>query len=316
VTEFVQVLPDGNRIVRKSSAPLYRDSQGRVRREQSFNAIGPFAAEQHTQRTIFISDPVANVSYILDPQTIMARKMTLPTRAGAASEEAANPPLQKKRTEAALQSAAIKKVQPVYPPIAKAAGAQGVVQVRITVNETGDVINAEIISGPPLLREAALEAAQQWKFNPTEINGKPVKVSGVLTFNFTLSNSGAAPARAPQPPQPPNAKTEPLGTQVIEGVQAEGKRITITIPAGQIGNERPIEIVRESWFSPELQITVMTRQYDPRQGETIYRLTNLNRAEPDASLFQVPSDYTIKEEPFGFRSSVSVTSTTTPKERN
>jgi hypothetical protein len=92
-----------------------------------------------------------------------------------------------------------------------------------------------------------------------------------------------------------NEVKEQLGKQTIEGVEAEGTRTTVTIPAGEIGNERAIEIVSERWYSPELQLVVMTRHSDPRFGETTYKLTNINRAEPAKSLFEVPSDYTIKE---------------------
>ena len=94
-----------------------------------------------------------------------------------------------------------------------------------------------------------------------------------------------------------NAKVESLGKQNIEGVEAEGTRHTVTIPAGEIGNERDIQIVSERWYSPELQTVVMTRHSDPRFGETVYKLTNINRSEPAKSLFEVPSDYTIKEGP-------------------
>ena len=78
-------------------------------------------------------------------------------------------------------------------------------------------------------------------------------------------------------------------------MEAEGTRTTITIPAGQIGNELPINIVSERWFSPELQVVVLSRQNDPRMGETVYRLTAISRSEQPASLFEVPADYTIKE---------------------
>jgi hypothetical protein len=83
-------------------------------------------------------------------------------------------------------------------------------------------------------------------------------------------------------------KHEDLGTQTIEGVSAQGKRETVTIPAGQIGNERPIEIVTETWFSPELHTMVLRKHSDPRMGDSTYRLTNIKRTEPDASLFQAP----------------------------
>lgn len=88
-------------------------------------------------------------------------------------------------------------------------------------------------------------------------------------------------------------RTESLGAQRIEGVEAQGKRTTITIPAGEIGNIRPIEMTDESWYSPELQTVVMTKRHDPRSGDTTYRLTNINRRDPDRSLFQVPPGYTI-----------------------
>jgi hypothetical protein len=81
---------------------------------------------------------------------------------------------------------------------------------------------------------------------------------------------------------------------MVEGVEAEGSRTTITIAAGQIGNDLPINIVSEQWYSPELQLLLMTRHSDPRTGETTYRLTNVNRAEPDRSLFEVPGDYTVQ----------------------
>lgn len=85
-----------------------------------------------------------------------------------------------------LQGNAIRKPQPTYPPIAKAARASGAVQVQVTISEEGRVIDAQVISGHPLLRDAALQSARQWLFKPTELSGVPVKVQGVLTFNFTL----------------------------------------------------------------------------------------------------------------------------------
>lgn len=85
-----------------------------------------------------------------------------------------------------LQGSALKKVQPPYPPIAKAARAAGAVQVQVTISEEGRVVSADVVSGHPLLREAAVQAARQWVFKPTELSGVPVKVQGILTFNFTL----------------------------------------------------------------------------------------------------------------------------------
>lgn len=85
-----------------------------------------------------------------------------------------------------LNGNAIKKVQPGYPREALAARATGAVQVAITVSEEGKVIEANAVSGHDLLREAAVNAARQWTFKQTEISGVPVRVQGILTFNFTL----------------------------------------------------------------------------------------------------------------------------------
>jgi hypothetical protein len=89
--------------------------------------------------------------------------------------------------------------------------------------------------------------------------------------------------------------TSSLGTQTIGGVTAEGTRYTRTIPAGQIGNAKPIVIVTERWYSADLQTVVMTKRSDPRSGETVFQMTTIARTEPAASLFQVPADYTVAQ---------------------
>ena len=91
--------------------------------------------------------------------------------------------------------------------------------------------------------------------------------------------------------------TEDLGSQTMEGVLVKGTRTTHTIPAGQIGNEAPITIVIEIWTSPELKTMVYSKRSDPRIGEQTFRLTNIVRAEPNPSLFTVPSDFRIVDDP-------------------
>jgi hypothetical protein len=93
------------------------------------------------------------------------------------------------------------------------------------------------------------------------------------------------------PGQKWETRTEQLGVQNFEGVDAEGTRTVTTIPADAIGNERPIEIVYERWYSKELHMIVFSKHSDPRFGEQTYRLTNINRSEPDPSLFEVPAGY-------------------------
>jgi hypothetical protein len=198
VTESIQTLKDGNSITRKDSTSVYRDSDGRTRKEQTLSAIGPFAADGKAHQMTFIQDPVAGVHYVLDAQNKAAQKMKASANAGPGPQNR---------------------------------GPQD--------------------RGPQNHRPSASQA-----------------------------------------------KVESLGTQVIEGVQAEGTRSTFTIPAGQIGNERAIEIVDERWYSSELQVVVLTKHSDPRMGEHVYRLTNISRAEPAKALFEVPSDYTVTERSF------------------
>jgi hypothetical protein len=88
-------------------------------------------------------------------------------------------------------------------------------------------------------------------------------------------------------------QTTDLGAQTIAGLPATGTRVTTTIPAGAIGNQQAIQIVRETWISTALQVPVMIKTTDPRFGNTTMQLTNVVQAEPDAALFQVSSEYAV-----------------------
>ena len=229
VTEVTQTLGDGNRIFSKSTASIYRDSEGRTRRDQTVGSIGPFATAGEPPKTFFINDPVAGVNYILDPRTRTARKLPLPV---------------------------IENLP---------AGAKPEIRVE-----------EKVVQGPAAASTAAGPGAR------------------VMIYE----NRGEEPGPYRTPKHGPKPKTESLGKQTIEGVEAEGTRTTITIAAGEIGNERPIQIVTERWYSPELQTVVMSKSSDPFVGDSVYRLTNINRSEPAHSLFEVPADYKVKEVPF------------------
>lgn len=95
----------------------------------------------------------------------------------------------------------------------------------------------------------------------------------------------------------PDGKEESLGRQTLEGLVCDGKRSTHTIPAGTIGNDRAMVTTTERWISADLQVLVRSLTKDPQAGEVSYRLTNINRAEPAKTLFQIPADYTIKDAP-------------------
>jgi hypothetical protein len=107
--------------------------------------------------------------------------------------------------------------------------------------------------------------------------------------------AGASANPRPAPPDRPRPMHDDLSTQVIEGIEVRGTRTTITIPAGAQGNDQPIQITTESWYSPELHLMMMYTSNDPRRGETEHRITNLVRDEPPAALFQVPPEYSLEE---------------------
>lgn len=109
-------------------------------------------------------------------------------------------------------------------------------------------------------------------------------------------NSADAPPRH-EPPDAANRVESDLGTQTINGVTAQGKSITHTVPAGEMGNSKAIVSTSETWYSPDLQVAVLAKHSDPRSGNSIYTLTNIQRSAPPASLFQIPSDYTVKDAP-------------------
>ncbi|HKY42019.1 MAG TPA: hypothetical protein VJM50_02930, partial [Pyrinomonadaceae bacterium] len=238
VTETIQTLSDGNRIVNKFTSSLYRDSEGRTRREQSFKGLGVLGSSEEPLKTIFIHDPVAGVSYSLDSRTHIAHKSA-----------------------------------PFTFEFSRKAG-EGVTTAQA---QTFEFKLGHGGAGGNVIMSAPLGAVPEAARVPHSI------IEGSSTYVFRTTKGPNS-----------NEKKEDLGKQIIEGVEATGTRTTITIPAGEIGNERPIEIVSERWYSPELQLVVMTRHSDPRMGETTYKLTNINRTEPAKTLFEVPADYTIK----------------------
>jgi hypothetical protein len=257
VTETIQTLSDGNRIVQSSSAKIYRDSAGRTRREQTFKAIGPWAVSGEAPVMITINDPVAGVTYSLNSNTKTAHKMGMPRLAGLSE-------IAKDRVELKEKIAKLKAAN----------GAEAGVSVanEVVVKEGATVAYSSVDRG--VATGAAIGAIRA---------GVPMAMGGGV-----MSWSSEA-----------EVNQEQLGTQTVEGVAAEGGRVTFTIPAGKIGNDRPIVSFNERWYSQELQTVVLSKNSDPRMGETTYRLTNIDRSEPDPSLFQVPADYTVEEGGFG-----------------
>jgi hypothetical protein len=129
-----------------------------------------------------------------------------------------------------------------------------------------------------------------------------VEKSMLPTRDFTPRGPASRPgggARADNIGRPagaaaPQIQRDDLGTRTIAGVTATGKRTTTTIPAGTVGNSQAMQSVHETWISSDLQVAMMTTTSDPRFGTRVTQLTNVTRNEPDAGLFQVPSNYTVK----------------------
>lgn len=245
VTETVQTLADGNRIVNKITSQVYRDSEGRTRREQTLKGLGPIGNGEEPLQMIFINDPVAGVTYSLDTNTKIAHKSAPFKFEFTTGKPGPNGETQQFEFKTG-------------------SGTKGNIVITGQAGAPGQP--ATRVAPPPEANEFTLRAAE-----------------GAATYVFR-TRSGAD-----------NEVKEQLGKQNIEGVEAEGTRTTVTIPAGEIGNERAIEIVTERWYSPELQLVVMTKHSDPRNGETTYKLTNINRSEPAKSLFEVPPGFTVKD---------------------
>jgi hypothetical protein len=255
VTETIQTLGDGNRIVRNSSAKIYRDSAGRTRREHAMKAVGPWAVSGDAPIMISISDPVAGVNYSLNSNTKTAQKMASPRSMIFRSGDT--------NMDAELKA----KMKDKMKMKAASGTEHGAVVSGVVTNYATEVANGAV----------------------THAVSGAVALGGMPGGDRVFAYSSDA-----------EVNKESLGTQTIEGVVAEGTRVTFTIAAGKIGNERPIVTVNERWYSPELQTIVMSKNIDPRMGDTTYRLTNIVRSEPDPSLFQVPADYTVSDNGFRF----------------
>lgn len=250
VSESVQTLADGNRIVRNWTSKMYRNSEGRFRREGSGPGSFAFGSTFMAAPAVTILDPAAGSRYILDPESKSARTVT------------------------------------VYAPNAEALS-----RAKIVTGDEAAKYKAEIDAA-----RVANKGVTMIDGTDQEIRSATVKrLATIETYTGGSGHSGVIALSSPAAKY--DTRTENLGVQNIDGVDAEGTRTITTIPAGAIGNERPIEIVYERWYSNDLQIMVMSKHIDPRFGEQTYRLTNIIRAEPDPSLFEVPNGYTFQTEP-------------------
>jgi len=238
VNESVQTLADGNRIVRKSSGKMYRNTAGLVRREMTgglgatMGAMAPMGSMgtlYSTGQGISIATPATGQSQNTNLKTARVIEVpagqTLSVTAAGSELTLEQKRLVEERVKTAMAGVAV-------------------------ASQGGRVYASGAVAGVPLQGGTYSVGGQSTKYD---------------------------------------VKTEELGTRDFEGVSAQGTRRMTVIPADSIGNERPIEIVYERWFSKDLGLVVYSKNTDPRFGEQTYKLTNIVRAEPDPSLFAVPT---------------------------
>ena len=268
VNESKQLLSDGNRIERSSTIKLFRDSQGRTRQEQPSGVV-------------FINDVVAGKRYVLNTQRKSAREL----RSSSAIDIAPPTP----PSVGAGASATPPPPQPIKP------------HSQMTPEETRSWADEMRRWGRELAERARGEREQARERNVIITHSDTSEGPAFVSNHVEVIRMGDVHAVAPMPlamPSPPGAgTTSTLGSREFDGVRADGKKTTWTIPAGQIGNKLPIEIVSERWYSPDLNLVVFSRHADPRSGERTYRLQNIKRDEPSAELFKVPADFELRPRP-------------------
>lgn len=277
VHETVQPLADGNRIVHQQTSQLCRDGEGRTRQE----------VERQGRKVVYLRDAVSGENWLLDPERKTARYLG-GGRADADAQREYGERMReyqdkmrdyndkmreygRKMRDWARENFghgdAAQRVEAPKPPAAPAAPTTVRIATPVVIapgegSQEVRVIRVETPPNPlgPLSPMSPLPPAVAMRVEPLILNG--------------------------QDTQPNN-----LPPKEIDGLKVTGGRTTRTIPAGKIGNEKPIVISREVWTSPDLKVTVSVQTKDPRSGEQNYQLRNIRRGEPEAALMRVPADF-------------------------
>jgi hypothetical protein len=298
VTEANQALADGNVISRTSRGAIYRDGEGRTRQE---------TAGDGKARTIFINDPVEGRNLVLMPNSRRAIEMP---RSGSKEKRL----MRFGSTEVRVEDGKV-FVDGKEAASGKTEIKAGGKDIRV---DNGKVfIDGKEVGAGDGKRQVIVKTIDGNE-TPDGLRREEVRVQIVRTGDgkdISIPHPPQPPGdlavpMPPLPPLPPMAGLQTmrfestarlgkgvgtsLGTRDFDGVKAEGKSTVWTIPAGEIGNRNAINVTSESWFSPDLQVTVYSRYNDPRAGESIYRLASIKRGEPAPELFRVPEDYKVR----------------------
>jgi len=271
LTEHHQSFTDGNQISRATHSSIYRDAQGRIRRESQLSVPG-LPAGIAASTFITIVDRKIGFGFVLDPQEMVAHRYELNGPApsyiarlsaqGSGNALFAPAPAQPAGATASAQA-------PTPSPSSESHWRlHGFVHRAHTANES---------------QSAATPGGGQ---------------SARLNSGFLPEDTGVASAPTMRIDQPllaaPNpVRTENLGEQMILGFRATGTRVITTLPAGQIGNDRPIDIVSEQWFSPELEVVMRSLHRDPWAGEFTTTVIRISRGDQPATLFEIPERYKV-----------------------
>lgn len=281
-TETSRSLADGNVISKKSTGRVYRDGEGRTRQETVVNGEA---------KSIQLRDPVEGKAVMLLPGTKKA--VRLPSFAWQSHGKDLKV-LRLGEREIRVEDGKVSLDGKEVPGKIelKVAGKEIVVDNgRVTVDGKelgqGDRGRKVVVKR---VDEGEGGGAKREEVRVHVVRGPEGREAALHMPHFPLPDGAAMPGFDGALLKAKGATTS-LGEKDFDGVRAQGKATTRTIPAGEIGNRNPIVITTESWYSPELQVTVYSRHSDPREGETVYRLSNIRRGEPAADLFKVPEDY-------------------------
>jgi hypothetical protein len=285
VSESMQRLADGNQIVNTSRSMQYRDGAGRTRTEVH--------GDDGELRTITISDPVEGARWILNPQRKSATRLDMTSELARAEADAARAAASQARIAAAQARAQADGARAIADQQRHEADQQrrAADQARERIDQLrregklpeGTHIIVKDVQRGVDAAEVRVRVAQPTAAAMPAARAMSAQIAPMI---IGAANDGKWSAKA---------VTRELGGRDFSGVRAEGNQRSYTIPAGEIGNRAPIEVSSETWYSPELQVTVYHKRSDPRSGDVVYRLDKLKRGEPPAALFKVPSDYTVRD---------------------
>lgn len=293
VTEKVQVLRDGNELRQATSKRLYRDAAGRTR-DETVNAGGEVTSVR------IVDAAEAGVSHVLKPKSKTATKLMWMGRTMSNMD-----PLVQKKVDEAL--AKLKTNEGAGGSLTTGSGSVGDPRITVMRSDSPSRSNTiiEVKAGEVLMMDHAddgkvvmMTSADGSVTAPKRTKSLIVK-RGLLgeleSGGFDINTSEILTSALRDASFAKTAVKTSLGSRDFFGVRAEGSLSTYTIPANAIGNRHAIVVTDEIWRSPELKLVVYSKRSDPREGDTIYRLDNIQRSEQPRNLFMVPADYKVIE---------------------